>query len=158
MSRIGGTRGKRLGLQGPLPVPAQARAQNMATYPVAFFPQFDRQAPDTVVAFVVVEHDEYFHFPGRFAGPHRHRVPLGVVAAEHHTQHPAQLLDGVMNALRIHEKPRAHGVGEHEKMAMTSFKISSSCTRHLLAARRVRTSAGSAGSMGKGCGAVFCHT
>ena len=82
------------------------------------------------------------------------RQASGAVVAGHHAQHPAQLLDGVMNALRVHEKPRAHGVGGYEKMAMASFKMSSSCTRRLLAARRVRTSAASAESAGKSYGAL----
>ena len=36
VSRIGGARGGSLGLQGPPPVPARARAQGLAAHPVAF--------------------------------------------------------------------------------------------------------------------------
>ena len=45
---------------------AQARALGLAIYTVVFFPQFDRQAPGAVVAFVVVEYGEYLRFSGRF--------------------------------------------------------------------------------------------
>ena len=89
VGRIGGARGEGLGLQGPPLVPAQARAQGLEAHPVAFFPQFDLQAPGAVAAFVVVEHDEHLRFPGRFGCPHGpgcRSVPLGVVAAGHHAQ------------------------------------------------------------------------
>ena len=52
MGRIDDARGEDLRLQSPPPVPPQARAQDLAPYPVAFFPQFGLQAPGTVAAFV----------------------------------------------------------------------------------------------------------
>ena len=94
-------------------MPAQARAQGLAPHPVAVLPQFDPWAPGTVTAFMVVEHGEYFRFPGRFAGPYcprRPPVPPGIVAAGHHVQHLARVLDVVMNALLISEVQLTHGV------------------------------------------------
>ena len=44
----------------------QVRALGLAIYTVVFFPQFNRQAPGAVVAFVVVEHGEHLRFLGRF--------------------------------------------------------------------------------------------
>ena len=46
---------------------AQVRALGLAIYTVVFFPQFDRQAPGDVAAFVVVEYGEYLRFSGRTA-------------------------------------------------------------------------------------------
>ena len=68
----------------------------------------------------------------------------------HHAQYLAQLLDGVVNALLVNEGQQAHGVGGCEKMAMPLFKISSSYISRLMAVRRARTSAASAGSAGLG--------
>ena len=48
-------------------IAAQACALGLAIYTVVFFPQFDRQAPGDVAAFVVVEYGEYLRFPGRTA-------------------------------------------------------------------------------------------
>jgi len=62
-----------------------------------------------------------------------------------------------VKTLLVNKLQLAHGVGLVEKMAMAFFKISSSCANRLLAARRARTSAASAGSAGKGCWAAFCH-
>ena len=106
-------------------MPAQAHAQGLAPHPVAVFPQFDPWAPGTVTAFMVVEHGEYFRFPGRFAGlyrPCRPPVPPGIVAAGHHVQHLARVLDVVMNALLINELQRAYGVEGCEKRATAFLK------------------------------------
>ena len=105
----------------------------------------------------MVEHGEYFRFPGRFTGTHRPcrlRVPPGIVAAGHHVQHLYQVLDLIINALLINEMRRAHGIGRCEKLVVAFFKMSSSNAKRLFAARKVRTPAGSAG---KGCWAAFCH-
>ena len=75
----------------------------------------------------------------------------------YHVQQLCQVLDVVMSTLLVNEMHRTHGVGGCEKMAMAFFKMSSSCASRLLAARRVRTSAASAGSAGKGCWAAFCQ-
>ena len=56
-----------VGVGGARLAQAQACALGLAIYTVVFFPQFDRQAPGAVAAFVVVEHGEYLRFSGRTA-------------------------------------------------------------------------------------------
>ena len=104
---------------------AQARTQGLASHPVAFFLQLGLEALGTVAAFVVLEHGEHLRLPSRLVGPHRPRrlrAPPGIVAAGYHVQHLAQLLGGVMNALRDNEMQRAHEIRGCEKMAMVFLK------------------------------------
>ena len=125
---------------------------------MARFPQLDLQPARPITAFVVVKNRHHFRLQDRFArsrGPGRLRQPLGVVAAGHHPQNLAKLLDRVKRPLLVNEMQRTHGVGDCEKMAMAFFKISSSCASRVLAERCARTSAASAGSVSKGGWAAF---
>ena len=109
---------------------------------------------------MVVKNRHHFRLPGRLDPPRgrgRPRQPPGVVVAGHDSEHLAELLDWMAGPLLVNELQLAHGVGECEKMAMAFFKMSSSYASRLLAARSARTSAASAGSVGKGCCAACCH-
>ena len=164
VDRIGGARDEGLGLQRLPPVAAQPRAQGLAAYLMALFPQLDPEPARTVATFVVVKNRHHFRPPGRFArsrGPSRLHQPPSVVAAEHDAQDLAKLLDRVKSPLLVNEMQRTHGFGVCEitrlkrLLAMAFFNMSSSCTNRLLTARRVRISAASAGSAGKGGWAAF---
>ena len=62
-----------------------------------------------------------------------------------------------MNLLLVNKGQQYHGVGACEKMSTAFFEISSSYTSRLLAVRRARTSAASAGSTGNVAWAARCH-
>ena len=154
VGRIGGAWHERLGLLRLPPVPAQSRVQGLAAHPVARFPQFDLQPARSVTAFAEIKNGHHFRFPGRLWRAHRparlRHLPC-VVAAGHHAQYLAELLDEMAATLLVNEFQRAHRVGGCEMRTMAFFKMSNSCANRLLAAL-ARNPAASAGLRARAAG------